>query len=216
MSDQDLAAALADEGWDKAMCDEYIAREHADLRQQVGLLQEVVDAGNEMVADYRKFCSEVGFGDGINEPTPSPADLVDPINDAFSAARDHAECPVICEGCGETLASKICSDCHGSGCLPNPQLAYAECGGCAGAGKVHEACTQDSYADLAAERDRLQERYSDMSRIAAIYKGEADQLRAAVECALAEHDHADTCQSVLSPDAGYPCNCWRAALEGGE
>lgn len=28
-------AALADEGWDKAMCDEYIAREHADLIAEV-------------------------------------------------------------------------------------------------------------------------------------------------------------------------------------
>lgn len=41
---------------------------------------------------------------------------------------------------------------------------------------------------------------------------ERDGAMAKVERVLAEHDHADTCGSILSPGAGYPCSCWRAAL----
>lgn len=37
-------------------------------------------------------------------------------------------------------------------------------------------------------------------------------LRARVEAVLGEHYHADTCGSVLTPDAGYECTCWKRAL----
>ena len=45
--------------------------------------------------------------------------------------------------------------CNGGGCLPNAEMAYRECGWCAGVGRVHVGCTEESYADLvAAVRER--------------------------------------------------------------
>ena len=57
-------------------------------------------------------------------------------------------------------------------------------------------------SEVAAERDALAQ--------------EAEVLRAkvaAVEALVDSNpDHADTCGSVLTPGAGYPCSCWQADL----
>lgn len=53
----------------------------------------------------------------------------------------------------------------------------------------------------------LERRYAAMRRLTE----DVEPLLAAID-ALAEYDHADTCGSMLSPLAGYPCSCWRAAL----
>ena len=78
-----------------------------------------------------------------------------PCQQAFSDAREHQECPVACPLCGETLARTTCSSCHGSGCLPNAELAYVECPECAGIGKVHDGCAEMTYQELAEEVLRL-------------------------------------------------------------
>ena len=41
-----------------------------------------------------------------------------------------------------------------------------------------------------------------------------DDERLIVPCVLLDSnpDHADTCGSVLTPGAGYPCSCWQADL----
>ena len=75
----------------------------------------------------------------------------------LSLVDTHAECPVYCGGCGETLADAWCDHCHGSGCGPGTATgAYEECKWCAGAGKVHLGCADRCYAELVAERDRLE------------------------------------------------------------
>jgi hypothetical protein len=119
------------------------------------------------------FTARLGFGDGKTEPAASLADMIDPIEQAFSEAAEYREGPRICEPCGEWLATAICEHCHGSGCGPGTASgAYAECEWCAGVGKIHPGCVEKSYAALAAAR------------------AERDRLRAAVE-ALAERLEQD-------------------------
>lgn len=114
------------------------------------LLREV----RRLQAGAEQFAVTLGFG--YLEHAATLAELVEPIEQAFSEARDHFECPVICELCGEKLASQTCEKCHGSGCLPNAELAHLECDECAGVGKVHPGCVEKSYDDLVAEVQRLQ------------------------------------------------------------
>jgi len=104
-------------------------------------------------AEYLAFTSRLGFGDDVTEPAATLAQLIDPIEEAFSKAGDHFECAIVCELCGESLASQVCEHCNGSGCKANPQFAYSECEWCAGAGRVHPGCVEVSYADLVAQRD---------------------------------------------------------------
>lgn len=103
--------------------------------------------------ERRDFTTRLGFGDGVTEPQATLAEMVDPIQAAFSDAGELFERPLLCELCGEWLASDECPQCRGSGCLPNPQLAYLECDLCAGVGRLHTGCVERSYADLIAERD---------------------------------------------------------------
>lgn len=108
--------------------------------------------------ERHEFTGRLGFGDNISEPSASLADMVDPIQAAFSEARDHQECPRICELCGERLASTLCPECHGSGCnasMCEASGAYVECEYCAGGGWVHEGCAEMTYAELVAELARL-------------------------------------------------------------
>lgn len=105
----------------------------------------------ELREKWLAFTSALGFGDNRTEPAAELSEMIDPIEQAFSDTRDHQECAVICELCGDPLAAKTCDECHGSGCLPNSALAYLECSTCAGVGKVHEGCVEKSYAELVAE-----------------------------------------------------------------
>ncbi len=61
---------------------------------------------------------------------------------------------------------------------------------------------------LTAERDALAEGHF-MADITL-----CDDERLIVPCVLLDSnpDHADTCGSVLTPGADYPCSCWQADL----
>lgn len=126
-----------------------------DLAQVQGWAEHVsaikAEALREAREEVRAFSQAIGFGDGVTEPSATLAQMVDPILQALSDGREHVECAILCELCGERLADKECPQCHGGGCLPNAQLAYLECDTCAGAGKIHEGCVEKSYAELAAE-----------------------------------------------------------------
>ena len=43
-------------------------------------------------------------------------------------------------------------------------------------------------------------------------EAEVVTLRAKVAAVVDEYPHADTCGSMLTPGAGYPCSCWQADL----
>lgn len=46
-------------------------------------------------------------------------------------------------------------------------------------------------------------------------KGRLAEVLAVIKSAgqvVWDHPHADTCATELSPDAGYPCSCWRGDL----
>ena len=111
-------------------------------------LAELLAENERLREDARSFAEALGFGDGRTEPAATLAEMLDPLNQAMADGRDHDECPTLCELCGEWLAATRCEACNGSGCLPNPQLAYLECDTCAGAGRIHEGCAEKSYADL--------------------------------------------------------------------
>jgi len=113
-----------------------------------GIACALLDAAE---SDRVKFMSALGFGDNVSEPAATFEQAIDPIQQAFAEANEHAECAVICEGCGERLAQTICDRCGGGGCLPNPQMTYLECDHCAGVGRVHAGCAGLSYAELAAK-----------------------------------------------------------------
>jgi hypothetical protein len=72
---------------------------------------------------------------------------------AMAAQKDHLECPVLCELCGETLAATACLRCNGTGDIGAD--AYSECPECAGVGRIHEGCVEASYADLAHQVRQL-------------------------------------------------------------
>ena len=118
-------------------------------------LLALVERVEQAEAERVRFAARLGFGDDVNEPAATLEQMVDPIEQAFHDARDHGECAVICELCGDPLATHTCERCHGSGCLPNAALAYLECDECAGVGKVHPGCREASYSDLAATVARL-------------------------------------------------------------
>lgn len=115
--------------------------------------------GDDEVA---RFSDAIGFGNGVTEPPASLDEMVDPIREAFTAQLDHFECPVVCEHCGESLASVRCPDCDGSGCEIDASLGHQECARCAGKGKVHDGCSLMSYADLRDEASRLASSLSEL------------------------------------------------------
>ena len=126
------------------------------------------DEIEKLKREYREFASRLDFGDDISEPAASLADMVGPIRDAFSEARDHFECPRMCEQCGERLASSQCPECHGSGtdnAMSANYGAYVECGHCGGAGWIHEGCAEKSYADLVAEVQHVRAAAQTLGRI---------------------------------------------------
>ncbi len=156
----------------------------------------------QLRGEHLAFTSALGFGDGVTEPAAELADLIEPIESAFSDERDHIECPIICELCGEQLADTTCDHCHGSGCGPGTALgSYEECEWCAGAGKIHPGCVEKSYNDLAAERDEA---------LAAIER--VRELHEPLECPCGTCDVV-ICAECLSE--AHPCPTIRA-LDGGE
>lgn len=133
--------------WNLVRIDPAIRAEHVDTA-----LAEV----ERLRAEHRAFTGRLGFGDGQTEPAATLEQMVESIEQAFSEASEYREGPRICEPCGEWLATQVCEHCYGSGCGPGTATgAYDECEWCAGVGKVHPGCVEVSYADLAAERDRL-------------------------------------------------------------
>ena len=80
-------------------------------------------------------------------------------------------------------------------------------------GLTEEAATQREWfeaADAAAER-RLDQSIAWMERAEAA-EAEVVTLRARLAAVVDEYPHADTCGSMLTPGAGYPCSCWQADL----
>ena len=78
---------------------------------------------------------------------------------------------------------------------------------------TEEAATQREWfeaADAAAER-RLDQSIAWMER-AESAEAEVVTLRARLAAVVDEYPHADTCGSMLTPGAGYPCSCWQADL----
>lgn len=109
-------------------------------------------------ADYLEMTSSLGFGDDRTEPAATPKDLREWFSRDMAEARDHRECPVVCEHCGEWLAKEWCPECNGCGMRPSSnEHQYGECEYCAGDLKVHEGCVQRSYADLAADAATLRQ-----------------------------------------------------------
>ena len=140
------------------------------------------------------------------------ADMIDPIEQAFSDARDHAECAVTCELCGERLADRTCDKCHGAGCLPNIALAYLECDECGGVGRIHDGCMEMSYDDLGAEVRRLR---AMEDRVRELHQRETYQIwdhSSSVEVAEA------CCTECVDDEGrliGWPCPTI-SALDGSE
>ncbi len=135
--------------------EEYCSHHGRPYYEAVDRLTAEID---RLVQERLTFTDKLGYGDGVTEPAAELADLIDPIKAAFSEARDHNECPRICEPCGERLASTVCPECRGSGChaaMCEASGAYRECEYCAGVGWVHEGCVEQSYADLAAKVGKL-------------------------------------------------------------
>lgn len=120
-------------------------------------LAELLAEVDRLREEARAFAEALGFGDGRTEPAATLAQMIDPLTEAMSMARDHIECAVMCELCGEVLAGEWCEECHGSGCLPNAELTYLECGTCAGAGRIHVGCAEASYAGLAARAEAAEQ-----------------------------------------------------------
>ena len=133
----------ARDGWDAeiARCIE----EHDRAEQAEAALDRVTQ-------ELDGFTGRLGFGDNRTEPAATLAEMIDPIEQAFSEASEWRESPRICESCGEWLATQVCESCCGSGCGPGTASgAYEECEWCAGVGKVHPGCAEKSYADLVTE-----------------------------------------------------------------
>lgn len=129
---------------------------NANQEEALRTLAVTVD---KMRRERIEFASHLGFGDDIETPAAELHEMVDPIEEAFQAERDHFECPSVCNECGEWLADTVCEHCHGSGhdnVMSANYLAHVECEWCAGAGKVHPGCAGKSYADLVAEVKQLQ------------------------------------------------------------
>lgn len=161
----------------------------------------IQDAGNmadhieALEKDRREFAEALGFSHGYGEPAPL-SEIFDSVQVWEQESRDHFECPVTCEQCGETLAATICEHCNGSG--DNSSLAgYAECEWCGGAGKVHD-CAEVSYADLVADRNNLQARI--------------DQ---ALKLHTSDSGHSPECYCGVPPGEGAQCetcgDCWPCA-----
>ena len=142
--------------------------------------------------DERAFADTLGYGDDITGPAATLAEMVDPILDAFRDQREHDDCPVLCELCGERLADATCEHCHGSGCdNTRSEYAWSECEWCGGVGKIHEGCAETSYANLTAEVERL--------------TAQIDTVKVAVS------NHPNPC--TIHPD-GDPVSCgWKNAYQ---
>lgn len=154
--------------------------------------------------EYRRLFADLGFGDNQSSPRATPTELAEYVDRAFSAERDHMECPVVCELCGETLADTDCPECQGSGCKPNAELAYSECGRCAGVGKIHEGCVESSYADLARERDELGERLARTGEEVAVWMDSSQRVGEVLARVEAIHRDGGESQGYL-PDGNYGC-----------
>jgi len=68
-----------------------------------------------------------------------------------------------------------------------------------------DQCWVPLYHDTKHERDQAEAR-------AEAAEAEVVTLRAKVAAVVDEYPHADTCGSMLTPGAGYPCSCWQADL----
>ena len=71
--------------------------------------------------------------------------------------------------------------------------------------------TEESEARRVREMDAVDLAMSERARAEAA-EAEVVTLRARLAAVVDEYPHADTCGSMLTPGAGYPCSCWQADL----
>ena len=84
-------------------------------------------------------------------------------------------------------------------------------------GVVGTSSTAGSPWDINDPSDEIKKLRTRNAALEAIEYGSPnpDEARAALERArevARVHPHADTCATELSPNAGYPCSCWRGDL----
>ena len=101
-------------------------RREAARQRVITDVPDLVTEVRRLREEARAFAEALDFGNDRTEPAATLTEMLDPIEQAFGEARDHAECPVMCELCGERLAWQLCEKCYGSGCLSNAALAYLE------------------------------------------------------------------------------------------
>ena len=94
-----------------------------------------------------------------------------------------------------------------------------QCGGCDAGLMVGCTCSQRDFRPtmlaLVAEVRRLTRLGQcdlDLLMRAEAAEAEVVTLRARLAAVVDEYPHADTCGSMLTPGAGYPCSCWQADL----
>ena len=62
------------------------------------------------------------------------------------------------------------------------------------------------------ERAQAEDAETEATARAESAEAEVVTLRARLAAVVDEYPHADTCGSMLTPGAGYPCSCWQADL----
>ena len=78
-----------------------------------------------------------------------------------------------------------------------------------------DSATNALYAEIDRLTSEMESQKVEQSRLEEVRFRRLDNMRDAMERArevARVHPHADTCATELSPDAGYPCSCWRGDL----
>jgi hypothetical protein len=146
---EDLGRRLLASDW----LAQHVARAVAEARAEGAF-----HAGGREVtrADYLALTGALEYGDdGFQSPAAHPRDLIDPLTEAMSAAREHdVACPEWCDECDQWERPRSCEPCHGSGCGPGTASgAYEECEHCAGDGRDHRLYTPTGTWQHRADRE---------------------------------------------------------------
>ncbi|HQA24501.1 MAG TPA: hypothetical protein PKW13_12350 [Rhodoglobus sp.] len=156
-------------------------------------MAEVQQAADALIAEvrslranWRMVTTALGYGDGITEPQIEHRDFVAECERQFAEASEWRESQRWRDECHEA-GHPDDEDCYEH----DPVLALV-------ALRVKLAAVEakrDEFADLLARA---------LPAVAALARVEA--------LGDSNPDHADTCGSMLTPGAGYPCSCWQADI----